>query len=145
MNRTSRGPILLTLAGVFLLFALIAYLISDAEYNQARHEAALRQQEELRRQNQVSIADRAELHLRQDTIMESLKRLEELNRQIEAIRAQIEKLKRDRDEHRVDNQAAHQERGELRRDHEAIKKMLSDILEMLRSTPAPRQITPASK
>lgn len=63
MNRIHRSRVLLTVAGVLSFFALVAYLISDAEYNQTRHEAALRQQELLRHENEQSIADRAVLHV----------------------------------------------------------------------------------
>jgi hypothetical protein len=43
MNRSNRSPILFTLATVLLLFSLVAYLISRAEYNRTPHESALPQ------------------------------------------------------------------------------------------------------
>ncbi len=136
MNRTNRGPILLTLAGVLLLFVLVVYLINDAEYNQARHEAALHQRELQRRENERSVADRAELHRRQNMIIESLKRLEAWEAEISAIRDQVGKSRQDRDDQRIDNQEAHRERAEIRRRQELIENMLRDIAEKLNGAPA---------
>jgi hypothetical protein len=68
MNKSVRGPFILSIAAVFMLFAIVAYLIGDAESNTRRHEASLRDQTilddqtVLRIQNERSIADRAVLH-----------------------------------------------------------------------------------
>ena len=91
MNRVDRGPLLLILAGMLLLLAVVAYLISDAEENLRRAEAVLRGREALRVQQERAIADRktyqavsdrmnkerAELLSQQDAIIKSLKRIEE--------------------------------------------------------------------
>ena len=53
---------MLIIASVFMLFAIVAYLVGDAESNNQRHEAILREQDILRGQNEQSIADRAALH-----------------------------------------------------------------------------------
>ena len=56
MNRVDRGPLLLIVAGVLLLLAVVAYLISEAEDRFQRREAALRDRQALRAQAQRSIA-----------------------------------------------------------------------------------------
>ncbi len=92
MNRVDRGPLLLILAGMLLLLAVVAYLISDVEENLRQAEAVLRGREALRVQQERAIADRntyqavndrmnkerAELLSQQDAIIKSLKRIEEL-------------------------------------------------------------------
>ena len=91
MNRVDRGPLLLILAGILLLLAVVAYLISDAEENLQRKEADLHGREALRVQKEQAIEERkayqaesnrmnkerAELHSQQDAIIKSLKRIEE--------------------------------------------------------------------
>ncbi len=90
MNRVDRGPLLLILAGILLLLALVAYLISDAEENLKRKEATLHDREALRVQKEQAIKDlktyqaesnrinkeQAELLSQQDAIIKSLKRIE---------------------------------------------------------------------
>ncbi len=91
MNRVDRGPLLLILAGILLLLAVVAYLISDAEENLQRNEAVLHGREALRVQKEQAIEDRktyqaqsdrinkerAELHSQQDAIIKALKRIED--------------------------------------------------------------------
>ncbi len=91
MNRVDRGPLLLILAGIMLVLAVVAYLISDAEENLQRSEAVLHGREALRVQKEQAIEDRktfeaqrdrmtkerAELHSQQDAIIKALKRIEE--------------------------------------------------------------------
>lgn len=91
MNRVDRGPLLLILAGILLLLAVVAYLISDAEEYLQRKEAVLHGREALRVQKVQAIEERkayqaesnrlkeecVELHSQQDAIIKSLKRIEE--------------------------------------------------------------------
>jgi hypothetical protein len=81
---------LLSLAGVLLLLAVVAYLISEAEDTLQRKKSALRSQEALRIQEERAIADRkvyeaeneeikkerAKLDSQQNVIIKSLKRIE---------------------------------------------------------------------
>jgi hypothetical protein len=91
VNRVDRGPLLLILAGIFLLLTVVAYLIHEAEESRRRKEADLYGREALRVQRQQAIEDRrsyqaendrmnkerAELHSQQDAIIKTLKRIEE--------------------------------------------------------------------
>jgi ABC-type bacteriocin/lantibiotic exporter with double-glycine peptidase domain len=92
VNRADRGPLLLIVAGVFLLLAVVAFLISDAEDRFQRSEATSRSLEALRVQTQRSIVElkalqeesdltnraRADLDAQQQSILNSLARIEKL-------------------------------------------------------------------
>ena len=95
MNRVDRGPLLLIVAGVLLLLAVVACLISEAQDRFQRREAALRDRQALRVHAQRSMAElkafqeesdrtdraRAELHVQNEAILKSLERIE---KQLEA-------------------------------------------------------------
>jgi hypothetical protein len=112
MIQSKRGPAVLIIAGIFFLFAIVAYLIGDAEGNNQRHEAVLREQNILRDQNERSVADRAALHeqterfaasrteiCRQKKVtVELLRRLDELTAEVAAQRGRIENCDRSRKE-----------------------------------------------
>jgi hypothetical protein len=105
MNQTNRHSFLLTIAGVLLLFAIVAYLIGEAESNNVRHEAVLRDQAVFRDQNERAIADGVALHAetakldlsrinfrrQQDLLFESLRRIEALTRDVSALRDKIQR------------------------------------------------------
>ena len=90
MNRVDRGPLLLIVAGVFLLLTVVAYLISDAEDRFQRRKAALRDRQALYAQAQRSMVElkalqeesdrtnraRADLNAQQQSILKSLGRIE---------------------------------------------------------------------
>jgi hypothetical protein len=104
MNQSKRGPAILIVAGMFLLFAIVAYLVGDAESNNERHAAILRETDILRVQNEQSIADRAALHeqttrfaasraelCRQKKVtVELLRRVDDLTAEVAAQRTRVE-------------------------------------------------------
>jgi hypothetical protein len=117
MNQSKRGPAVLIVAGIFLLFAIVAYLVGDAESNNERHAAILRETNILRVQNEQSIADRAALHeqttrfaasrtelCRQKKVtVELLRRLDELTTEVAAQRgrlANFDRTRKDQAEHK---------------------------------------------
>ena len=90
MNRVDRGPLLLIVAGVLLLLAVVACLISEAQDRFQRREAALRDHQALRTHAQRSMAElkafqeeseriaraRTDLHIQNEAILKSLERIE---------------------------------------------------------------------
>ena len=112
MNPAIRGPLVLTAAVVFMLFTIVAYLVGDAESNNERHAAILREQNVIRRQNESSIADRAALReqterfaltrtevCRQKKLCEAMqRRLDELAAEIAVLRSRCESSDRARKE-----------------------------------------------
>ncbi len=112
MNQPVRGPLVLIIASIFLLFAIVAYLVGDAESNNQRHVAILRETDILRGQNERSIADRAALHeqttrfatsrtelYRQKKVtIELLRRLDELTTEVAAQRSRCENCDHSRKE-----------------------------------------------
>ena len=101
MNRVDRSSLLLTLAGVLLLLAVGAYLISQAEDALRRKESALRTQETLRIQTERAIEERkihatenhrtnqewARLDSQQNAIIKSLKRIEAVLKMTDSTKA----------------------------------------------------------
>jgi uncharacterized protein HemX len=112
MNQAKRGPAVLITAAVFMLFAIVAYLVGDAEGNNQRHEAILREQNVLRDQDEQSIADRAALHeqdsrfaasrteiCRQKKVTVDLqRRLDEVIAEVAVLRGRLEDFDRSRNE-----------------------------------------------
>jgi hypothetical protein len=88
VKRVDRGPLLLVVAGILLLTAVVAYLISDAEANYQRREAAIRVREAPRALARRSVEPqegsdraskaRAELDVQHEAILKSLARIERL-------------------------------------------------------------------
>ena len=93
MTRPYRGQMVLTLAGVLLLCAVVAYLIGDLESNARRQEAALVDQEILRDYRIWSTEIHTQLDRQRATITETRRRLDELIRRFEAMHDELEKLK----------------------------------------------------
>ena len=71
MTQPYRGPIVLTLAGIMLFCAVVAYLLGDLESNARRQEAALVDQELLRDYRLWSIEIHAQLDHQRATITET--------------------------------------------------------------------------
>jgi hypothetical protein len=105
MKQVDRGPILLTVAAVLLLFAVGADLIGDAKANAQRQEALLRDQELLRDQNAWTIEIRAELDRQRAMILDSRRRLDHLVNQFRTMHEQFEKWQISRPETARHNQA----------------------------------------
>jgi hypothetical protein len=107
MKQSQRQSLPLKIAGVLLLFAVVANQIGDAETNAQRHEAILRDRNIVREQNERSIADRAalreqtarlhesrsELERQRVLTFELLRRLDELTLHVPALRGQFEDFK----------------------------------------------------
>lgn len=96
MSQAYRGPMLLTVAGLLLVFAVAAYLIGDLQSNARRHESVLLEQELLRDSRAWSIEVHAELEHQRAAITETRRRLDDLTRRLATVHADLEKLKNSR-------------------------------------------------
>jgi hypothetical protein len=83
----------LTLAGILLVCAVVAYLIGDLEANARRQEAALIDQELLRDYRFWSTEIHAQLDHQRATIFETRRRLDDLTRRLGAMHDELEKWK----------------------------------------------------
>jgi flagellar biosynthesis chaperone FliJ len=93
MTQPYRGPLVLTLAGILLFCAVVAYLIGDLESNARRQEAALVDQELLRDYRRWSTEFHAQLDHQRAAISETRKRLDELTRRLGTMNDELAKLK----------------------------------------------------
>jgi hypothetical protein len=107
MNQSHHQPLPLIIAGMLLVFAVVANQIADAESNTQRHEACLRDRSILREQNDQWMADRAALHEQTARLNESrselerhrmltfelLRRLDELTSQVPTLSGQFKEFK----------------------------------------------------
>jgi hypothetical protein len=93
MTQPIRGPMALTLAGILLVCAVVAYLIGDLESNARRQEAALLDQELLHDYRVWSTEIHAQLDHQRATIFETRRRLDDLTRRLGAMNDELEKLK----------------------------------------------------
>ena len=88
MERVNRGPLLLVVAGILLITAVVAFLISDIEASFQRRQASIRSREALRVPAPRSLelqdeSDRAskagaEINAQHEAILRSLARIEGL-------------------------------------------------------------------
>jgi hypothetical protein len=93
MTQPYRGPLVLTLAGILLFCAVVAYLIGDLESNARRQEASLIDQELLRDHRVWSTAIHVQLDHQRATITETRRRLDDLTRRLGAMHDELETLK----------------------------------------------------
>ncbi len=77
MKPALRGPLLLTMVGVLSFISVLAYLVRDVKDDAERQGAVIRGEKAIRSQGEQSMQDRAELASQYNTIIESLRQIQE--------------------------------------------------------------------
>ena len=96
MTKAYRGPMVLTIAGFLLIFAIGAYLIGDLESNSRRQEMFRLDQEMLRDYRVWSLEIHAELQHQRAATADTRRRLDDLNRRLATMHEELESLKSNR-------------------------------------------------